>query len=72
MGVKNISIRDRVYKLLKHAKKNNDSFSDVIEEAFTGPRLDLKEFYGVLRDSKVLQEIESHANQMRETARFRA
>ena len=71
MGVKNISIRDRVYKLLKQAKKNNESFSDVIEEVLTGSRLDLKEFYGVLRDSQVLQEIEIHTKQMRETTRFR-
>ena len=71
MGVKNISIRDRVYKLLKQAKKNNESFSDVIEEVLMGKRLDLKEFYGVLRDSQVLQEIEVHTKQMRKTARFR-
>ncbi|MHA1839769.1 MAG: antitoxin VapB family protein [Candidatus Ranarchaeia archaeon] len=72
MGVKNISIRDRVYKLLKQIKKDNESFSDVIEEILTGKRLDLKEFYGVLRDSQVLQEIEIHAEQMRKTARVRA
>ena len=71
MGVKNISIRDRVYKLLKQSKKDNESFSDVIEEVLTGKRLDLKEFYGVLRDSQALQEMESHLKQLRDTARFR-
>ena len=71
MGVKNISIRDRVYKLLKQSKKDNESFSDVIEEVLTGQRLDLKEFYGVLKESQALQEMESHLKQLRDTARFR-
>ena len=35
MGVKNISIKEKVYRLLKQAKKDDESFSDVIEEALT-------------------------------------
>ena len=72
MGVKNISIKEKVYRLLKQAKKDNESFSDVIEEALTRRSVDLKDYYGLLKDSAILEDLEKHVNQIRESARFRA
>jgi predicted CopG family antitoxin len=72
MGVKNISIKEKVYRLLKQAKKDNESFSDVIEEALTHRSIDIKDYYGLLKDSAVLEDIERQINQQRESARARA
>ncbi|MHA1410897.1 MAG: antitoxin VapB family protein, partial [Candidatus Odinarchaeia archaeon] len=54
MGVKNISIKDKVYELLKQSKREDESFSDVIEKLLTKREINLKEFYGCLKDSVVL------------------
>jgi predicted CopG family antitoxin len=71
MGVKNISIKEKVYRLLKQSKKNNESFSDVIEKALTHRPVDLKDYFGLLKDSAALDDIEKHIAQLRESARVR-
>ena len=71
MGVKNISIKDRVYELLKRNKHNNESFSDVIEKLLNKREMELKDFYGSLKDSPVLDEIKVKIEESRKEARFR-
>jgi predicted CopG family antitoxin len=41
MGTKTISIRDDVYRLLKESKRENESFSDVIERLLKKEKPDL-------------------------------
>ena len=56
MGVKNISTRGDVYERLLELKGENMSFSDVIMELIER-RTSMKRFKGILKDSKVLDEI---------------
>jgi predicted CopG family antitoxin len=51
MASKNLTVREGVYRKLLHAKKGNESFSDVIERLLEGKR-DLMSFAGVLSDDK--------------------
>jgi predicted CopG family antitoxin len=44
MVVKNISIKDKVYRMLKEEKQGEESFSDVIEKLITKRKIDLKIF----------------------------
>lgn len=71
MGVKNISIKDKVYKMLKEEKRGEESFSDVIEKLMTKRKIDLKDFYGCLRDSMILDEIFEKIKEYRDEARVR-
>ena len=71
MGTKTISIREEVYNILKSLKKENESFSDVIGKLAKKRKSDLSEYFGVLKDSKVLNEIEEDIRKIRESARQR-
>ncbi len=71
MGTKTISIREEVYDILKNLKKENESFSDVIGKLAKKRKSDLSEYFGVLKDSKVLNEIEEDCKRIRASARQR-
>ena len=71
MGTKTISIREEVYNLLKSLKKENESFSDVIGKLAKKRKSDLSEYFGILKDSKVLNEIEEDTKRIRASARQR-
>ncbi|WEU40155.1 MAG: antitoxin VapB family protein [Candidatus Odinarchaeum yellowstonii] len=71
MVVKNISIKDKVYRMLKEEKQGEESFSDVIEKLITKRKIDLKDFYGVLKDSTVLDELMEKIREYRSEARLR-
>ena len=71
MASKNISIRDDVYNLLKGAKRDEESFSDVIERLLKKDKIDLSEYFGALKDSPLLDKIEADSKRVRENARSR-
>ena len=68
--MKTISIRDDVYNKLVEMKEEGESFSDVIEKLLKRSRTDIKRYFGVLKDSDVLDEIE-RCLEKRKSARFR-
>ncbi len=71
MGTKTISIREEVYDLLKSIKRENESFSDVIGKLAKKKKPDLSEYFGVLKDSKVMDEVEEDSKKIRASARQR-
>ncbi len=68
--MKTISIRDYIYSKLTEMKDERESFSDVIEKLLRRKNTNIKRYFGVLRDSEVLEEIEKSL-EMRKSARFR-
>lgn len=71
MGTKTISIRDDVYTLLSNLKREEESFSDVIKKLVKKKKSNLSDFFGGLKDSKVIGEIEKDSKKIREAARIR-
>ncbi len=68
--MKTISIRDDIYRRLVEMKGEGESFSDVIEKLLKRERANIKKYFGVLKDSEVLDEIE-RCLEARKSARFR-
>ena len=68
--MKTISIRDDIYSKLTEMKDERESFSDVIEKLLKRKNTNIKRYFGVLKDSEVLEEIEKSL-EMRKSARFR-
>ena len=71
MASKTISIRDDVYNLLKGARRDEESFSDVIERLLKKEKIDLSEYFGALKDSPLLDKLEEDSKKIREMARSR-
>ncbi|MDD5473162.1 MAG: antitoxin VapB family protein [Candidatus Methanoperedens sp.] len=71
MSTKTISIREEVYDILKSLKRENESFSDVIGKLAKKRKSDLSQYFGVLKDSRVLNEIEEDYKKIRASARQR-
>jgi predicted CopG family antitoxin len=71
MATRTISIREEVYDVLKSLKRENESFSDVIGKLAKKRKSDLREYFGVLKDSKVLNEIEEDTRKIRAATRQR-
>ncbi len=71
MATKTISIREDVYDILASLKKENESFSDVIWKLTKKRKPNLRDYFGVLKDSKAIIEIEEDVKKMRESARLR-
>ena len=70
MARKNLAIREDVYRNLSEAKKEGESFSDVIEKLLEGGG-DLLPLWGVLSDSKHWAEIEASTREIRKGAVMR-
>ena len=68
--MKTISIRDEVYNKLVEMKEEGESFSDVIEKLLKRKNTNIKKYFGALRDSEILGEIEK-CLEARKSARFR-
>jgi len=68
--MKTISIRDEVYKRLAEMKGEKESFSDVIEKLLQRKNTNIRKYFGVLKNSDVLNEIEK-CLEARKLARFR-
>jgi predicted CopG family antitoxin len=71
MGTKTISIKDSVYEILKRSKKEDESFSDVIERLAKEKNIDFMSFFGGLKDKKVLDSIEKDSKKIRELSKVR-
>ncbi len=71
MATKTISIREEVYDILMSLKKENESFSDVIYKLTKKRKPNLRDYFGILKDSKAMPEIEEDIKKMRESARLR-
>jgi len=70
MASKNLAIREEVYRKLSEAKKEGESFSDVIEKLLERGG-DLLPLWGVLSDSKHWAEIEESVCEIRKRAAIR-
>jgi predicted CopG family antitoxin len=68
MASKTISIRDNVYKLLKDARRENESFSDVIERLLKKDKTDLSEYLSSLKDNPLLYVLEEDSRRIRTKA----
>ncbi len=71
MSAKTISIRRDLYEILNSAKGETESFSNVIERLVKEKKVNLSEFFGVLSDSRVLDELDAESKKMRENSRVR-
>ena len=71
LHMKTITIRDDIYKSLKELKRSKESFSDVIKRLLTRKNTSISEYFGVLEDSSLLNEIEEIAENIRSSARLR-
>jgi len=72
MGAKTISIREDVYETLKSMKRENENISDAVERLITKKKEEgLEDFFGVLKDSEVLNGLEEDTKRIRASSRFR-
>ncbi len=71
MATKTISIREDVYDILASLKKENESFSDVIWKLTRKRKPNLRDYFGVMKDSKTIKEIKDDCDKIRESARLR-
>jgi predicted CopG family antitoxin len=69
--MKTITIREETYDGLSAIKEPGESFSDVIDSLLLRKKADMKKFFGILRDSKVLDEIEAFSQESRNNTRTR-
>jgi predicted CopG family antitoxin len=70
MTTKNLAIRENVYQKLAEAKRQGESFSDVIERVLE-KRGSLLPLWGALVDSDTLAEIEGELRKIRKRASIR-
>ncbi len=70
MASKNLAIREEVYRKLSEAKKEGESFSDVIEKLLERGD-DLLPLWGVLSASKHLAEVEDNIREVRKRTAIR-
>jgi len=71
MTSKNLSIREDIFRKLNEAKRDDESFSDVIERLLER-RGSLLPFWGTLADNKNMEEIERDIEEIRKKAVIRA
>jgi len=69
--MKTITIREETYHKLSSLKESGDSYSDVIDSLLKRKEMDLKKYFGCLKDSKVLDEIEAFSTESRRNTRMR-
>ena len=70
MATKTISITEDAYEYLAAAKKENESFSDVIERLLEGKR-DLMSFAGILSDDKGFEQVRNDIREVRKNTVLR-
>jgi len=51
--MKTLTIKDEVYEKLLRLKRENESFSDVLERLISRERTSLRTFYGSLKDLSI-------------------
>jgi predicted CopG family antitoxin len=70
-AMKTITLRDDTYHSLVILKDGDDSFSDVIDRLISRKNRDIREYAGALRDSGVLDELNTFTRKMRSSGRAR-
>ncbi len=63
--MKNITISDVLYRNLALMKRPGETFSDVINRLVHRKKVNVKSFYGSLKGSKFLDELESEVKRVR-------
>ena len=63
--MKNVTISDELYENLALMKQPGESFSDVITRLIHRRKVKVKSFYGVLKGSKFLDELEREVKENR-------
>ena len=71
MGVKPIAVNDEEYRVLRKVKKDDKSFSDLIETLLSSHGVSLKGYFGALKGSDCLEGIEEHTKAIRSSAKVR-
>lgn len=71
MGTKTISIKDSVYRRLKRSKREDESFSDLIECLLKKKNTDLMRYFGRLKGNNILNSIEEDSKEMRARVKVR-
>jgi len=70
--MKTIAVRDTVYEVLKGLKGKDEELSDVVERLVTPSKgADLSAFFGILKESDVLNGLAEDTRRLRESSRFR-
>jgi len=69
--MKTLTIRDETYQKLAKLKRDNESFSDVIERIIEGRQVSIEEFVGKLKNSEILKELENEWLQFRRKIKIR-
>jgi len=70
--MKTIAVRDTVYEVLKSLKEKDEELSDVVERLVTTSKdADLSAFFGILKESDVLNSLAEDTRRLRESSRFR-
>ena len=70
--MKTLTIRDETYQKLAKLKRDNESFSDVIERIIEGRQVSIEEFVGKLKNSEILKELENEWLQFRRNFKFKS
>jgi predicted CopG family antitoxin len=70
MATKTLTIMEDAYEMLKAAKKENESFSDVIRREFSSKKNDLKRFWGSI-DNETANIVRETIKKSRELSRKR-
>lgn len=65
MAVKTITITEEAYEALRRIKERDRSFSEVIIEITRGNKNHLDKFFGVLKGSKVLNDLRKNIKKYR-------
>ena len=69
--MKTITLRDETYHKLLVLKENDDSFSDVIDRLVSKKNRDIREYAGVLKNSRILDDLHSVTSAMRKEGKAR-
>jgi predicted CopG family antitoxin len=68
--MKTITIREETYHKLSSLKEQGDSFSEVVDSLLKRREMDLKKYFGYLKDSKVLDDIEAFSTEAQRNTRL--
>jgi predicted CopG family antitoxin len=69
--MKTITIRPETYHVLVERKRENESFSDVIDRLLEAKPCDLRRYAGGLADSPLLEELAKETVSIRKSTRVR-
>lgn len=69
--MKTLTIRDDVYAKLVKLKKEDESFSDLLERILERGRPSLRDFAGILKDSEWLDDLEKEIMELRASVNIR-